>query len=94
MDAKRLDDYGKANNLPKFKTVAGQRLYEALQSSSAIFNIGSSRVLPRNLASGTLAGTQQVGGGGNVNISGANKNITMNDGTNDRLLIGYQQGGF
>lgn len=30
----------------------------------------------------------------NVLIDGANKRILINDGTNDRILIGYQSGGF
>ena len=30
----------------------------------------------------------------NVKIDGANKRILINDGTNDRILIGYQSGGF
>lgn len=31
---------------------------------------------------------------GNVKIDGANKRILINDGTNDRILIGFQSGGF
>ena len=30
----------------------------------------------------------------NVKIDGANKRILINDGTNDRILIGFQSGGF
>jgi hypothetical protein len=30
----------------------------------------------------------------NIKIDGANKRILINDGTNDRILIGYQSGGF
>ncbi len=30
----------------------------------------------------------------NVKIDGANKRILINDGSNDRILIGYQSGGF
>jgi len=33
-------------------------------------------------------------GDNNVVIDGENKNIIVNDGDNDRILIGYQQGGF
>ncbi len=33
-------------------------------------------------------------GTGNVKLDGANKQIIINDGTNDRILIGYQAGGF
>ncbi len=44
-----------------------------------------------------LAGTLEVSvsvGTGNVKIDGANKQILVNDGSNDRILIGYQSGGF
>ena len=33
-------------------------------------------------------------GDNNVTIDGANKRILINDGTNDRVLIGYDSGGF
>lgn len=33
-------------------------------------------------------------GTANITIDGANKRIVINDGTNDRILIGYQSGGF
>lgn len=32
--------------------------------------------------------------GARITISSVNKNIIVNDGTNDRVLIGYQSGGF
>jgi len=41
----------------------------------------------------TLTGDIQVGES-NIKIDGANKRIIINDGTNDRILIGYQSGGF
>ena len=44
-------------------------------------------------SSQNLTGDIQVGTG-NVKIDGANKRIIINDGTNDRILIGYQSGGF
>jgi len=33
-------------------------------------------------------------GAGNVLIDGANKRILINDGTDDRILLGFQSGGF
>jgi hypothetical protein len=33
-------------------------------------------------------------GSGNIKMDGANKRITVNDGTNDRVLIGYLAGKF
>ena len=47
--------------------------------------------------SGVAAGTNTKAlnvGDGNVKIDGANKRIIINDGTNDRVLIGYDSGGF
>lgn len=41
----------------------------------------------------TLSGNILVGAG-NVKIDGVNKNIIINDGSNDIILIGYQSGGF
>lgn len=41
----------------------------------------------------TLTGDVNVGNG-NVKIDGANKRIIINDGSYDRILIGYQSGGF
>jgi len=35
-----------------------------------------------------------LGSDANVKIDGANKRIIINDGTNDRILIGYDSGGF
>lgn len=48
----------------------------------------------------TKVGTSQAFSGsinvgiGNVLIDGVNKRILINDGTNDRILLGYQSGGF
>ena len=46
-----------------------------------------------NVAAGTNAKVLNVGHG-NVKIDGANKRIIINDGTNDRVLIGYYAGLF
>jgi hypothetical protein len=56
----------------------------------------NNNVLPRNLfTSGTLPGNTVINiGVNNVKIDGKNKCIIINDGTNDRVIIGYQQGGF
>lgn len=45
------------------------------------------------IGSGTINGELEVGEN-NILIDGANKRIIINDGTNDRILIGYQSGGF
>lgn len=58
-------------------------------ASSATFG----QYLSKAGTSQALAGDIQVGNG-NVKIDGANKRIIINDGSNDRILIGYQSGGF
>jgi hypothetical protein len=45
------------------------------------------------ITTGTLTVAMNVGDG-NVVIDGENKRIIINDGTNDRILIGYQENGF
>jgi len=41
-----------------------------------------------------LTGDIRVGTGANVKLDGANARMLVNDGTDDRILIGYQSGGF
>jgi len=55
-----------------------------------------SRILPRNIfTSGTLPGNTVIRiGDANVVIDAANRQIRINDGTNDRVLLGFQQNGF
>ena len=56
-------------------------------TSSGDINFDNSQI------SGSLGDKIQVGGS-NVIIDGANRRITINDGANDRVLIGFQEGGF
>lgn len=51
------------------------------------------RVAPRQLTTGVQAG-QQMLGSNKVQINSSDGNIIISDGTNDRVLIGYQQDGF
>jgi len=53
-------------------------------------------IVPRNIvSSGTLPGNTVLRiGEKNLVIDGTNRRIMMNDDTNDRLLEGYQSGGF
>lgn len=48
--------------------------------------------MTRNGFGQDFIGDMRVGQG--VFIDGKNKRIIVNDGSNDRILIGYQQGGF
>lgn len=54
------------------------------------------RPTPRSMfTSGTIPSTTVINiGVNNVKIDGSNKRITINDGTNDIVLIGYLSGGF
>lgn len=53
------------------------------------------RITPRDLfASGTLPGNTTIRIGDNIQIDGANRRIIVSDGTTDRVLIGYDEGGF
>jgi hypothetical protein len=45
------------------------------------------------IQAGTITTTINVGGS-NITIDGANNRIIVNDGTVDRILIGYLSGGF
>lgn len=59
-------------------------LLNDLRAADALLKAGSSQ---------SLTGSIEVGAA-NVKIDGANKRILINDGTNDRILIGFQSGGF
>ncbi len=54
------------------------------------------RITPRDfLGSGTLPGTTVIRlGDTNIVIDAANRQIRIGDGTVDRVLMGYQSGGF
>ena len=75
----------------------------ALIADAAITNakIGTAVIGTANI--GTLSFNEISGGTinvlaslgtANIKLDGANKQIIINDGTNDRILIGYQSGGF
>lgn len=59
-------------------------LVNDLRAADALLKAGAAQV---------LSGDIQVGGS-SVKIDGANSRILINDGTYDRILIGYQSGGF
>jgi len=59
-------------------------LLNDLRAADALLKAGSSQ----NLTGDILVGDA------NIKIDGANKRILISDGTNDRILIGYQSGGF
>lgn len=62
----------------------GNIIASSLDLSSYVSKTGTSQ----NLTGDILVGD------GNIKIDGANKRIIINDGTNDRIIIGYQLNGF
>lgn len=73
-----------------------------MKATGAILSDYASQIDLSNLEGSALlkdSTTQILGGvikvgGNNIIIDGANKRIIINDGTYDRILIGYQSGGF
>ena len=59
----------------------------------AVTNAKVESLTATKLTAGTIAVGVNVGET-NIKLDGANKNIVINDGTNPRILIGYQSGGF
>lgn len=70
--------------------------YPSLDIPATVYPSQDTRVLPRQVfTSGTLPGNTVIRiGNANITIDGANKRILVSDGTNDRVLIGYQENGF
>ena len=62
----------------------GNMVASSATMSSYVAKAGTGQTLSGNLAVGE----------GNVLIDGVNKRITINDGTNDIVLLGYDSGGF
>lgn len=65
-------------------TAGEWELVNDLRAADALLKATTSQVLTGDFAIGDT----------NIKIDGANKRIIINDGTNDRILIGYQSGGF
>lgn len=47
-----------------------------------------------DLLGGEMAADSVINVGPNIKIDGKNKQIVINDGADDRILIGFDQGGF
>lgn len=54
------------------------------------------RTLPRQMSTGALRGTQTIGATGGIQLDNSNSRITVSDpnGSNIRVLIGFQENGF
>lgn len=72
----------------KIALMNGAKLVEDSVTGDKILELTVSKLI-----AGTLGAVANVGNG-NVQIDGVNKRITINDGTNDRILIGYLAGKF
>ena len=62
-------------------------------ASEAVTNAKIKNMVVSKLLTGTISVVANVGDG-NVKIDGSNKRILINDGTNDRILLGYLAGKF
>ena len=60
----------------------------------AVDNAKISDLAAGKLTAGTITVAVGVGDVARVKIDGANNRIIINDGIDDRILIGYQSGGF
>lgn len=56
----------------------------------------SRKVYAKDIMGGSLKGVTEMlfGGDASVRIDNANRRIIINDGTDDRVLLGYDAGGF
>jgi len=83
-----------ANPLPNYEDLGFnkflQRSIRSVQTGQAP---SSSLNFDQVQTSGSLGSVIQVGGN-NITIDGSNRQIVINDGENDRIIIGYQKEGF
>lgn len=93
MNVTSFKSRGRSNRSISFRTVERTRLYEAVQKPRYNFTGGNTRVKPRQVASGTYKGYQQLGVP-NFQFNSSDGNMIVKDDTTNRLLIGKQAGGF
>lgn len=78
----------------------GIRIYDAegsevVNASGEVQGIEVEELSADKITTGTLRSTTTISvGDNNIKIDGVNKQILINDGSNDRVLIGYQENGF
>lgn len=71
--------------------------FPALDVPEAIMSRSRSRkTYAKDIMGGSLKGVTELlfGGDASVRIDNANRRIIINDGDNDRVLLGYDAGGF
>jgi len=73
--------------------IADGAITNAKIGSAAIDDSKIGTLTANKISAGTITVAMELGTG-NIILDGANKQILINDGTNDRVLIGYQSGGF
>jgi hypothetical protein len=64
---------------------------DAAVTNAKIVDLDASKIKAGTVTVGINLGTL---GSGYLKLDGANNRITVNDGSDDRILIGYQSGGF
>lgn len=70
----------------------GEMLIQSASITNAkIVTLDASKILAGTITVAINLGTAS---GGSIVLDGANKNITISDGTTNRVLLGYQSGGF
>lgn len=67
------------------------RIADAAITNAKIASLAADKITAGDFIVGIDVGS---GGSGYTRIDGVNNRIMVNDGTNDRILIGYQQNGF
>lgn len=80
-----------------FNTLSQAPIGQSSYNNTAI-NYDQSQIAGSQSAVTTLGGSgggsAGTGGSGNLQIDATNNRIVLSDGTTNRLLLGYQQGGF
>lgn len=82
-----------ANSSVEAEKIANLAVGTAAIAALAVTSAKINDVAAGKITTGTITVAVNVGEG-NIKLDGANKRITINDGTNDRILIGYHSGGF
>ena len=66
----------------------------AYQTSSTPTNYDATQVSGSQSGASAVGGSDGSGTSGGLTINATDGNITLSDGTNNRLILGYEQGGF
>lgn len=97
---KDYSNIGLDNKLQKIGSIAnkdrnwqGSYDFDATTDVSIISTKKVRSISADKLSAGTVVVAIDIGNG-NISLDGENNRIIINDGTDDRVLLGYQSGGF